>query len=95
MCRADDTLMPSEDRPHAIGDKQVLQCRSWEALVAWARAPERNSCYEMISEYVPVSHRLEQYGFCPESSPHYAAMKRYFERWGHKPMFDDGVTVDY
>ncbi|CAG8959675.1 hypothetical protein HYFRA_00001579 [Hymenoscyphus fraxineus] len=95
MCAADDTLMPSENRPHAIGDKQVLQCRNWDALISWAREPEHHSCYEVVSEYAPVSHRLERYGFCPENSPHYETMKAYFEKWGHKPMFEEGVNVDY
>jgi hypothetical protein len=87
MCKADDTLMPSENRPHAIGDQQVLQCRSWDALVSWARAPERHSCYKVISEYVSPLHTLEQYAFCPTNSPHYETMIKYFEKWGHKPMF--------
>ncbi|CAG8975111.1 hypothetical protein HYALB_00008951 [Hymenoscyphus albidus] len=95
MCAADDTLMPSENRSHAIGDKQVLQCRNWDALISWAREPEHHSCYEVVSEYAPVSHRLERYGFCPENSPHYETMKAYFEKWDHKSMFEERVNVDY
>ena len=89
MYKADDTLMPSADRSHAIGNDQVLQCRSWDKLIAWARRPDHHSCYEMLSEYKAASHRLEQYALCPKESPHYPVMKAYFERYGHRPVFDD------
>lgn len=86
--------MPSENAPHVIGDGQMMQCRSWEDLISWAREPERHSCYEMISDYVPIVHRLEQYAFCPEESPHYETMRRYFEIHGHKNVFEDDVEDD-
>jgi hypothetical protein len=87
--------MPSEDRPHTIGEGQVMKCRSWDDLISWSRAPERHSCFEMISDYRPTSHQLEHYAFCPENSPHYSTMKAYFEKHGHKPMFDDDVVNNY
>jgi len=59
MCRADDTLIPSGNHAHVIGDQQVMSCRNWDALISWARAPERHSCYNMISDYIPIAHTLE------------------------------------
>lgn len=90
MCTADDTLMPSEEIPEAIGDKQIRTCRSWDDLVAWSREPERHACYDIMSDYVPVLHTLEYYAHCPKDSPHYATMKEYFEIHGHKQIFASG-----
>ena len=93
MCKADDTPMPSADKPHVIGDNQVMQCRDWSQLVAWSRYPDQNACFELFSDYRPVAHRLEQYAHCPEDSPYYPVMKEYFERHGHKSVYDDRIAA--
>lgn len=89
MCKADDTPMPSIEQPHVIGKGQVMECKNWDALIAWAGAPERNGCYKIISDYKRVDHILEQYAFCPPDSPHYPVMTAYFEKHGHKPLYED------
>lgn len=90
MCKADDTVMESANVPHMIGDNQAMQCRDWDKLVAWARAPERHSCYHIFDDDRSVAHTLEEYAFCPEDSPWYSTMKAYFDEHGHQPLYDDG-----
>lgn len=94
MCKPDDTLMWSLDKPHVIGDNQVMQCRDWNSLVAWARDPHRHSCYKILADDLPVAHTLELYAFCPKDSPHYKTMKAYFDRYGHQPAFDESVRLE-
>ena len=89
MCRADDTPMPSVDELYKIGDGQAMQCRDWNALVAWSRNPGQHSCFESGWGFRTVKRRLEQHTFCPMDSPHYEVMKEYLERHGHKSMFDE------
>jgi hypothetical protein len=93
MCKPDDTLMTSVDEPHVIGDNQHVQCRDWNKLVAWSQDPQRHSCYHIFEDDRHVVNTLESYAFCPEDSPHYQTMKAYFERHGHKNVFDDSVEA--
>ena len=85
ICKEDDTLMPSVNEKHAIGNTQVMQCRDWNQLVAWSRYPDHDSCFKLFSDYKSVAHELEQYAFCSEDSPYRPVVKEYFERHGHKP----------
>lgn len=87
MCKADDTPMPSINQAHKTGDGQIMQCRDWDALVGWARHPDRHSCFEHIDEYRDPLHKLEQFAFCPETHPSRAVMEAYFEKLGHKQAF--------
>lgn len=88
MCKADDTPTPSMEQQHVIGKDQVMECKNWDALLAWAGHPDRNGCYRIISDYRRPDHILEQYAFCPPNSPHYPVMKAYFEKHGHKPVYE-------
>ncbi|KAF2228674.1 hypothetical protein EV356DRAFT_457279, partial [Viridothelium virens] len=86
-CKADDTPMPSVNEAHKTGDGQILECRDWDGLVAWARHPDRHSCFEHINEYKDPVHKLEQFAFCPTDHPSHGVMTRYFEKFGHKDAF--------
>ena len=84
MCKADDTPMEgNRDRP-GLGDGQVMQCRDWDALIAWTQAPERHACHRLIDDYNTDDHALERFAFCPEWSPYRDVSRAYFEKWGHK-----------
>lgn len=79
MCLSDDGLMhisPKSDSAHHgvghSGDGEVLECRDYNKLLAWARAPEQTACYSQLSDYTEVRHSLEQYSVCPEDSPYRA-----------------------
>jgi hypothetical protein len=86
MCRADDT--PLYGNPEgSVGDGQTVQCRDWNKLIAWAKAPERNACYNSLGDYRSVKHSLEKHAFCPPDSPYYDVSRRYFEKWGHRDPF--------
>jgi len=86
MCAADDTLMPGlvEGR---LGDKQLLQCRDWDALLRWAKDPERDSCFQQASDYKHVAHNLERHAVCPPGSQYDAVSRKYFEIHGHKNLY--------
>ncbi|MCJ1271668.1 hypothetical protein MMC22_011573 [Lobaria immixta] len=88
MCKADDTPMPTSKIPHHVGDGQVLQCRDWNKLIAWAHDPERNACHRMLDDYRPISHSLERHAFCPKNSPYYSVQTAYFEKHGHKDPWE-------
>jgi hypothetical protein len=88
MCAANDQPM------HAIahsaeltGHGQVMQCRSWDKLAKWAQDPERYACYKSLDEYHEATYELEKYRFCPEDSPYYQHMSKYFETVGHHDPF--------
>ena len=88
LCYGDDTPMPTNDMHTAIGDGQVLMCRDYEKMVAWAQAPERNACHRSLDEYRQIKHPIERYAFCEEDSQYYEVMKGYFEEHGHVNPYD-------
>ena len=87
MCTGDDTPMPTVLEKDKIGDNQVRMCRSFDKLVGWSQALERNACYRRLTDYRWVHHKLERFAFCPKDSPSYAVQTAYFEKWGHKDPF--------
>ncbi|KAJ4293062.1 hypothetical protein N0V90_008344 [Kalmusia sp. IMI 367209] len=87
MCKPDDTIMTTGNKPHVIGDDQTVWCRNWDALVHWAQDPYRHACYKIFDDDKPVAHSLELYAYCPVESPHYQTMKAYFEKHGHRTAF--------
>lgn len=94
MCIADDTLMevippiPGSKRIIHNGDGETVQCRSYEKLLEWARAPERSACYSQLSDYREVEHSLEHYAHCPDDSPYKQTVDAYFARHGHVDPFE-------
>ncbi|KAF2232340.1 hypothetical protein EV356DRAFT_450333, partial [Viridothelium virens] len=89
MCIADDTIMPTAHVKHRIGNGQIRQCRNWGNLVAWAKTPARNSCFNLIDEYRTTVHGIENFAFCPKDSPYYNTMTAYFREHGHTDPFSD------
>ncbi|KAI9653508.1 MAG: hypothetical protein M1821_007016 [Bathelium mastoideum] len=87
MCLADDTPMPSGDEVAQIGDGQVMMCRDFTALVAWAYDPVRNACHKSLDEYVQIVHPRERYAFCEPGSEYYEKMKAYFDEHGHQDPY--------
>ncbi|MCJ1314644.1 hypothetical protein MMC25_008326 [Agyrium rufum] len=87
MCMADDTPMPTILEPDSIGNGQARMCKSWDKLIEWTQAPDRNACYRRLTDYVPIRHKLERFAFCPKDSPSYPVMSAYFDKWGHKDPF--------
>jgi len=94
QCISDDTLMhivtPPKDDPQRVvhnGDGEVLQCRDYDALVAWARAPEQSACYSQLDHYREAVHSLEKFAVCPEDSPYRPFVTAYFEKHGHVDPF--------
>lgn len=93
MCAADDTPM-SAPFSHQSGDGQVRQCRDWNGLIAWARRPDQNACYE-FDDYREATNTLENFAFCPPGSPYRDFQRTYFERHGHKDTYEeDGDTEE-
>ena len=93
MCNPDDTPMPAPATGNAIGDNQVLQCRSIEKLTEWVYQGERNACFQMVDEYGHIEHALEKYAFCAPDSPYYETMTSYFDKYGHQNMYsEEGST---
>ncbi|ORY02845.1 hypothetical protein BCR34DRAFT_545514 [Clohesyomyces aquaticus] len=100
MCKPDDSIMSSRAATHVIGDGQVFQCRNWDKLVDWAQDPVRNACFRVFDDDRHVAHQLEVYSFCPKDSPYYATVQAYYERHGHKPIYEDddeagGYTAEH
>lgn len=87
MCYADDTPMPTINKPDHIGDQQIRQCRGTDRVAKWSTELERNACYHRITDYVKPYHKLERYAFCPKESKYYPVVQAYFEKWGHHDMF--------
>ncbi|MCJ1456070.1 hypothetical protein MMC28_006427 [Mycoblastus sanguinarius] len=87
LCHADDTPMPARYSDDALGDQQVLQCRSMDRLREWSKRGDRNACFRMVDEFKPAAHTLEKYQYCEAQSPYYGAMREYFEAHGHKALF--------
>ncbi|CAI6336795.1 unnamed protein product [Periconia digitata] len=87
MCKSDDTIMTTGNKPHVIGDDQTVWCRNWDSLVDWAQDPQRHACYRILDDDKPVQHSLELYAYCPKDSPHYETMQAYFNKHGHKDAF--------
>lgn len=83
MCRADDTPMYGKVGAH-LGDGQVVECRDWNKLIAWTQHPDRNTCYQSLSDYKTIKHSLERHAFCPPGSPYSEVSRAYFDKWGHK-----------
>ena len=94
MCHADDTPMPASYEGMTLGDHQVLQCRSMDALKTWTKQGERDACFKMIDEFRQPAHTLEKYQFCDQENPYYDTMTAYFDEHGHKPVFNDDDDVD-
>lgn len=89
MCMADDTPMPDLNERDLVGNQQVRMCRDWGKVIEWTQAPERQACYRRLTDYVPVTHQLERFAFCPEDSEYFAVEEAYFERWGHRDPFGE------
>ena len=87
MCKADDTPMPSLELVNAAGEGQVLKCKNFDKLVAWAKHPDRDACYKRGNDYEPPLHSIDRYAFCPPSSEHFPIMSQYFK--------DRGYSVDF
>jgi len=83
MCRADDTPMPTILKPDQVGNGQVMMCRNFDKLVQWTQEPEHQSCYNRLTDYLPLSHKLERFAFCPKDSKYFPVMDKYFKKWGH------------
>ncbi len=73
---------------HRTGQGQVQQCRDWDKLVAWANDPSRHACYASVDEYREAAHQIERFAFCQEHSPFRPAMESWFEKHGHKTLFE-------
>ncbi|KAL9005344.1 MAG: hypothetical protein Q9188_001885 [Gyalolechia gomerana] len=89
MCLADDTPMPTINKIHHIGNRQIRQCRDWDKLVAWTQEPERHACYRMLDDYRKVPHTLEQFDYCDKESQYLPVAEHYFEQYGHKNPYGD------
>ncbi|KUM64156.1 hypothetical protein ACN42_g2937 [Penicillium freii] len=60
MCKADDTPMPSLELINAAGEGQVLKCKNFDKLVAWAKHPDRDACYKRGNDYEPPLHSIDR-----------------------------------
>ncbi|KAJ5405736.1 fluconazole resistance protein 1 [Penicillium sp. CMV-2018d] len=60
MCKADDTPMPSLELVNAAGEGQVLKCKNFDKLVAWAKHPDRDACYKRGNDYEPPLHSIDR-----------------------------------
>lgn len=89
MCLADDTLMPTINAIHQIGNGQARQCRDWDKLVAWTQEPERHACFRMLDDYRKVPNTLEEFAFCKKDSQYYSVAEAYFEENGHRNPYGD------
>lgn len=77
-----------------IGDGQPRMCRSMNKLIAWGQEPERHACYHRWSDYYPrVTNIIEMYAFCEKGSNNEKVANAYFEGWGHKSPYDDGMVL--
>lgn len=65
-----------------------MQCRSWDKLKVWAKDTKREACFKWVDEYRSPQNLLERYAFCPETSEDYEKEERYFEKHGHKDMWE-------
>lgn len=61
-----------------------MQCRDWDALLRWAKEPERDSCFHRPSDYKSIAHNLERHAYCRPGSQYHDVSKKYFEIHGHK-----------
>ncbi|OQD65921.1 hypothetical protein PENPOL_c005G00014 [Penicillium polonicum] len=61
MCKADDTPMPSLELVNAAGEGQVLKCKNFDKLVAWAKHPDRDACYKRGNDYEPPLHSIDRW----------------------------------
>ena len=73
----------------ALGDGEMLQCRSMDRLRQWTKEGDRNACFRMVDDFKPTAHTLEKYRYCEKDSPYYEKMTRYFDEHGHKPLFKE------
>ncbi|CAI7631838.1 unnamed protein product [Penicillium discolor] len=60
MCKADDTPMPSLELVNAAGEGQVLKCKNFDKLIAWAKHPDRDACYQRGNDYQPPLHSIDR-----------------------------------
>ncbi|KAJ5686018.1 hypothetical protein N7536_008637 [Penicillium majusculum] len=60
MCKADDTPMPSIELVNAAGEGQVLKCKNFDKLIAWAKHPDRDACYKRGNDYEPPLHSIDR-----------------------------------
>ncbi|MCJ1308626.1 hypothetical protein MMC25_002279 [Agyrium rufum] len=78
MCNADDTPRYSGYQPEqSSGLGQVRMCRSWDALEAWAKHPDRSGCWKHVPGESGVNgfQVVDRYRFCPEGSKYAEAAK--------------------
>jgi len=88
MCDASDQPMSTiKGRPSATGDRNIMQCRSWDKLKAWAKDAKREACFKWVDEYRSPRWLLERFAFCSETSEDYAIEEKYFDKHGHKDMW--------
>ncbi|KAI9712458.1 MAG: hypothetical protein M1820_001671 [Bogoriella megaspora] len=74
LCDADDTpIYTTASVKKDAGLNQQRQCRSWEALNAWAET--QTACYAFINETQSVNSTLERYKYCPQGSPYADTMR--------------------
>ncbi|XP_014552011.1 hypothetical protein COCVIDRAFT_111433 [Bipolaris victoriae FI3] len=92
MCAADDTPMPAP-LSHEAGDGQNRKCRDWNKLIAWARRPDQHACYE-FDDYREATNTLENFAFCPPSSPYQGVQRAYFEHHGHKDPYEHNENAE-
>ena len=98
ICNADDTpRYPYPDKTeHPGSDGQVLMCRSWDKLEAWAE--DYNACFAYVNQTADISH-YERFKYCPKGSPYSDKVKEIFgnvptyeeldlEEWSYSDSFD-------
>jgi len=88
LCRADDTPMPVDGTIGSIGGGQDLKCRDWNKLIEWTQHPDRQACFQNFAgDYQDLGPSLEFFAFCPKDSKYYDIQTQYFEKFGHKPLY--------
>ena len=92
MCAADDTPMPAPFS-HQVGDDQLRKCRDWDKLIAWARRPDQHACYK-FDDYREATNTLENFAFCPPTSPYQDFQRAYFEHHGHKDPYEQNENAE-
>ncbi|KAJ5196616.1 hypothetical protein N7449_007095 [Penicillium cf. viridicatum] len=83
ICKADDPPMPSLELVNAVGGGQVLKCKNFDKLVAWAKHPDRDACYKRGNDYQPPLHSIDRYDLRPPGSEHFPIMSQYYKDRGY------------
>ena len=79
--------MHARSEDDALGDGEMLNCRSMDRLYEWAKEGDRNACFRMVDDFKPTAHTLEKYQYCDPYGPYYDTMVAYFREYGHQPLF--------